>query len=156
MTDEERNELVVSALPVVRDRAYRFAKTNKIRDCSEIFGIAYLLAVKASRKFDPKRNVPFLAFLKTFLHNRLIDEIIRKRPFHRLATCDDAPDKRRETEPDFRVLDWIPTERERKIIQYRLEGFTLREIADRVGCSPQGAQNVIERNLTRWYESVKK
>ena len=160
MTDEERNELVVSVLPLIKAISFRFTKANGIKDRGEVEGTASYLAVKASRRFDPDKGVPFFAYVDEFLYRHLLTVFMRRftrKPFPRTVGVNFVfPDKRRMMDPDFRLLDWIPNERDKVILRDRLKGFTFREIGERVGVSETQTGRIIKKHLKRWNEEEKR
>jgi len=135
-------------------RKYASYRGEYHRDDSEAFAEGLFFLAQAKRTFDPARGASFATWARTQVDYGLKSWIRlgRSRP---TAGSEEMLDP--EAKPDdsypfdcieklSRCVDLF-TGRDRSILDARLNGLTWKEIADRLGCSKQAAEQLFQRRI---------
>jgi RNA polymerase sigma factor (sigma-70 family) len=119
----------------------------------DLTSAAQLALVSCSRRWSPERGVPFDRYAFRRMDGAVVDEIrrIRYGPTHgdaaeQPATIDhhDEAGSSGDDQSGGDVVAYLGkmTERQRLVVRLRGEGFSTREIADRLGISPRGVRGI--------------
>lgn len=152
-------ELVAEFSPVIRaiSRSYFLCGG----DSDDLYQLGLIGFYDALRMYDPSKNVEFSKFAKVCIHNKIMDaikEATRKKhaPLN-TAVGFDTLEAVESTDPEkiflvreqllsvYSAIDFKLSDYEKSVLNMYIDGFSYKEIAERVGKSVKSVTNAISR-----------
>lgn len=144
----DENELVQRHLGLVVTIAKKFRPTNDYEH-SEYIQEGSIALLRAIRKFDPSRNVQLSTFAWKYIHKAILKYILKQNKNKQVAQLlTDLPN----THTVSTIQEILPknlTEKERTIIEMRLEGYTFEEIGKKIGCTRGWSNRLFNRGAEK-------
>jgi RNA polymerase sigma factor (sigma-70 family) len=135
-------------------RKYAAYRGENSPDDSEAFAEGLFYLAQAERTYDPERGATFTTWARTCVDYGLKSwvRLGRSRRLTQFDEFDDPADKPADSyqydslEKLARCVDLFDG-RDRSILAARIEGLTWSQIADRLGCSKQAAEQLFHRRI---------
>lgn len=152
---------------IYADRIYRhiYYRTSNIEDAKDLTQEVFLKAWQGLPKYK-RTKTPFLAWLFTISHNRVIDYYRTKKDFAYLneeiiiEDSEKSPDKLLEekfTQQEIRkVILQLPGDQQQVVLMNFIEGFEYGEIASALNKSEGNIRVIIHRALKRMRDILDK
>lgn len=144
-----KTDLILEHLTYANCLAKRYKKHSS---CSldELISAAYMGLVEAASKFDISKNVKFTTYAYWKIHSSILD-YIRETKFY-LPILTDISHASKVT--FFELIDGLTDINREVIILYYINGYTLNEIAEKIGYSKsrvgqikEESERILKRNL---------
>ena len=148
---------------IFADRIYRhiYYRTSNIEDARDMTQEVFIKAWQALPRYK-RSKTPFLGWLFTISHNRVIDYYRTKKDYAYLDNeiimedCEGSPEKLVEAQFDQqevrRAILQLPEEQQQVILMSFIEGFEYREIAAALNKTEGNIRVIVHRALKKMRE----
>ena len=138
------NELVQRHLGLVVTIAKKFRPSNDYEH-SEYIQEGSIALLRAIRKFDPERNVQLSTFAWKYIHKAILKYILKQNKNKQTAQLSEDLPNRHAISAIKEILPKNLTNKERIIIEMRLDNYTFEEIGKKIGCTRGWSNRLFNR-----------
>ena len=140
--DEET--LIQKHMGLVITIAKKF-RPNSDYEHAEYIQEGSIALLRAIRKFDPTRNVQLSTFAWKYIHKAILKYILKQNKNKQVAQLStDLPNKNTVSTIQ-EILHKNLTDKERTIIEMRLNNYTFEEIGKKIGCTRGWSNRLFNR-----------
>ena len=148
---ENEETLVKQHTPLVVSIAFSF-NPRPPYDYDDLVSIGLIGLLKAIRAYDPKRGTQFSTLASTVIRREIVRELEKTN-----GRVHESLEFDIENQVEAHLEDYLPenlTDTEKKILIYRFhEGFTFKEIGEKLGYTKQWANNKLNNILNKILKS---